>query len=146
MASGEGIRISGAQAGFQQEVIGNAVFAGTALQGGSQTGNVTGTYAAAGNYLTNPDGALSGPDRLELFPLAGTLSGSALDLSNQQGFEDWDRDFNGQTGVATWRGAYAGDDANPGWQPALEIKPDPLALFADGFESGDTSAWSATVP
>ena len=23
---------------------------------------------------------------------------------------------------------------------------DPLAVFADGFESGDTSAWSATVP
>jgi hypothetical protein len=24
--------------------------------------------------------------------------------------------------------------------------PDPAAIFADGFESGDTSAWTNTVP
>ena len=28
----------------------------------------------------------------------------------------------------------------------LELAPDPTAIFLDGFESGDTSAWSNTVP
>jgi hypothetical protein len=26
------------------------------------------------------------------------------------------------------------------------VGPEPLPIFADGFESGDTTAWSSTVP
>jgi hypothetical protein len=32
-----------------------------------------------------------------------------------------------------------------GWLPALDRKPEPT-IFADGFESGNTSAWSSAVP
>ena len=48
------------------------------------------------------------------------------------------RDFNGSTGAAyvfrldgTW------PDIPPSFEPVI---------FADGFESGDTSAWSSSVP
>ena len=34
----------------------------------------------------------------------------------------------------------------PLWIPPFQVWRTEGALFADGFESGDTSAWSATVP
>jgi hypothetical protein len=34
-------------------------------------------------------------------------------------------------------------DGNESWYSA-EITPQPSLLFADGFESGDTTAWSST--
>ena len=37
----------------------------------------------------------------------------------------------------------AGTYGRGAWQADLDLEP---PLFADGFESGDTSAWSATVP
>ena len=34
----------------------------------------------------------------------------------------------------------------PLWLPPFEVWRTEGGLFVDGFESGDTSAWSATVP
>ncbi len=147
VASTTGLSVAGGLGGFTRELTGNAVFAATPLSGGDQTDNVTDAYAAAADYLVNPDGAISGAaDRLDLYPLSATLSGTAVDLSGLSAYEDWNRDFNGTPRPGTFRGAYAGEGVNPGWTLALERKPelDPT-IFADGFESGDTASWSSTT-
>lgn len=145
VATGNGVQVIGGLAGFEQRVAGNAVFAGTPLAGGTQVDNTTGSHAQAVDFLVNPGGGLSGPDRLDLYPLPGTLAG-AVDPSGLGGYPDGERDFNALLRALSFRGAYAGEGANPGWLPALEPMPDPTLLFADGFESGDTAAWSLAVP
>ena len=143
VASTTGLSVIGGLGGFTREVTGNAVFAATPLAGGEQTDNVTDDYAAAGDYLVNPDGAISGAsDRLDLFPLVGALFGPVIDLSGLSTYEDWNRDFNSRSRPGSFRGAYAGEGVNPGWMLSLERKPEfDRLIFADGFESGDTSAW-----
>ena len=123
VGSGTGIRIVGADPAYTQRVVGNAVFAPTPLTGGQQSNNVTGTYAQASTYLNNPMAALG--SGLDLYPKAGQLQGTAIDYSPFSGQMDGDRDFNGTTRVATYRGAYSGSGTNPGWTPALAIKPAP---------------------
>ncbi|HEX3130727.1 MAG TPA: pre-peptidase C-terminal domain-containing protein, partial [Thermoanaerobaculia bacterium] len=116
-----GILITGADSAYPQRVIGNAVFAGTPLTGGQQSNNVTGTYAAASTYLNNPMAALG--SGLDLYPKTGQLQGTAIDYSVFSGLLDRDLDFNTRSRIATFRGAYSGDGVNPGWTPALAIKP-----------------------
>jgi hypothetical protein len=121
LATGTGIYITGADTTYPQRVVGNAVFAATPLSGGQQSNNVTGAYAAASTYLNNPMAALGSG----LYPKTGQLQGTAIDYSPFTGLLDWDRDFNSRPRVATYRGAYSGDGVNPGWTPALAIKPVP---------------------
>jgi hypothetical protein len=121
VAGNTGIQITGADPAYPQRVTGNAVFAATPLYGGQQTGNVTGTYAAAATYLNNPMAALGAG--LDLYPKTGKLTGAALNLTYLSGLTDQDRDFNGLSRLLTYRGAYSGDGVNPGWVPALAIKP-----------------------
>ena len=123
VSSGYGIYITDADPAYPQRVVGNAVFAATPLTGGQQSNNVTGTYAAASTYLNNPTAALG--SGLDLYPKAGQLQGTAIDYSAFTGLLEWDRDFNSRPRVATYRGAYSGDGVNPGWTPALAIKPEP---------------------
>jgi hypothetical protein len=123
VATGYGIRIAGADPAYPQRVVGNAVFAGTPLTGGQQSNNVTGTYASASTYLNNPAAALG--SGLDLYPRSGQLQGTAIDYAYLGSLEDRDRDFNGTTRAATYRGAYSGAGTNPGWTPALAIKPAP---------------------
>jgi hypothetical protein len=122
LASGTGIYITGANSAYSQRVVGNAVFAATPLSGGQQSNNVTGSYAAASTYLNNPMAALG--SGLDLYPKTGQLQGTAIDYSAFTGLMEWDRDFNSRPRVATYRGAYSGDGVNPGWTPALAIKPE----------------------
>lgn len=122
VASGEGILITGASTSYPQRVYGNAVFAGKPITGGVQSGNVTGAYAAAAQSLNNPAGTLAA-GTLDLYPLPGKLEGSLIDLSFLSGLVDQNLDFNGLPRLSTFRGAYSGDGANPGWQPVLAIKP-----------------------
>jgi hypothetical protein len=125
VANSNGIYITGADAAYQQRVVGNAVFAGTPLTGGQQNNNVTGTYAQASNYLNNPMAALGAG--LDLFPKNGQLQGTAIDYTVFSGLLDYDRDFNSRSRITTYRGAYSGDGVNPGWPLALAIKPEPSA-------------------
>jgi hypothetical protein len=123
VASATGISVSGGIAGTTQRVLANAVFAGGAplsLAGAIGTDNVTDTEANAASYLTNPLAALPS---LDLFPKPGMLKKTAADLSGVDVFPDWNRDFNGITYDAVFRGAYSGEGTNPGWQPALSRKP-----------------------
>ena len=116
----------------------NAVFAaGTPISAVTQSDNVVDVLTNADQYLVNPSGGLSGAsNRLDLFPLSGTLTGAAIDGSPIDEFTDWDRDFNDLPRNATFRGAYSGEGNNPGWQLALETKPEGPTerVFADGFE------------
>ena len=153
VAGGNGIRITGADPAYPQRVIGNAVFAGTPLTGGQQSNNVTGTYAAASTYLNNPMAALG--SGLDLYPKTGQLQGTAIDYSVFSGLLDWDRDFNKRSRIATYRGAYSGDGVNPGWTPALAIKPEPSTgnVLQNGVPvSGISGAhasqqlWTMSVP
>jgi len=121
VTAGTGVTISGADPAYPQRVIGNAVFAGTPLSGGQQSNNVTGTYAAASTYLNNPTALLG--SGLDLYPKTGQLQGTAIDLTFLSSLLEWNFDFNSRSRIATYRGAYSGDGVNPGWQPALAIKP-----------------------
>ena len=145
VAAGTGASVTGGAAGFEQRLVGNASFANPAFSGGTQVDNIGDTYAAAGSYLVNADGAVSGPsDRLDLYPLDGPLEGTPIDLSGLDGYLHWGVDFDGQSRPGTHRGAYGSDDEGALWLPTLELKPEPSgAIFSDGFESGDIAAWSS---
>lgn len=121
VAKGTGVTIYNPNTSYQQRVIGNAVFAGTPLTGGAQTGNLTGAYVAAGTYLNNPTAPLGGG--LDLYPKIGKVTGTAIDTSFLSTLVDWNRDFNGPPRLTTFRGAYSGEGVNAGWTPVLGIKP-----------------------
>jgi hypothetical protein len=120
VASGNGIRVSNGDTAYVQKIIANAVFAGTPISGPNQQGNVTGSYAAAADYLVASTATLG---TLDLFPKAGQLTATATDLAQFSGFTDGTRDFNGAARTGVHRGAYEGDGSNPGWRLALSIKP-----------------------
>jgi hypothetical protein len=154
VATGSGIYLYGADPAYTQRVTGNAVFAGTPLTGGQQSSNVTGTYAQASTYLNNPMAALG--SGLDLYPKTGQLQGTAIDYTPFTAFLDYDRDFNSQPRVNTYRGAYSGAGTNPGWTPALAIKP-PASSGTTGVLQngvpvgisgtlGSQQFWTMTVP
>jgi MYXO-CTERM domain-containing protein len=103
-------------------VVGNAVFAATAMSGVTgAVDNVTGTAADAASYVVNPNKTLG---QMDFYPKAGSgLKGAAMDLSGANGDADYDRDFNGTTRDFTYRGAYQGEGTNPGWALTGEKKP-----------------------
>ncbi len=116
-----GIRITGGSSAHRQVAMGNAVFASSPIHAPEQRNNVTGDYSSADRYLINPKGPLG---RLDMYPRASKLGkGAALDANGLSDILDWNRDFNGHPQGATWRGAYSGEGANPGWMPSLKPKP-----------------------
>ncbi|HEX8079228.1 MAG TPA: PPC domain-containing protein [Jatrophihabitans sp.] len=153
VTSGTGIRITGGDPAYSQRIVGNAVFAGTPLSGGQQSNNVTGSHSAASTYLNNPTAALGAG--LDLYPKTGQLQGAAIDYSAFTGLTDYNRDFNYQSRITTYRGAYSGDGVNPGWTPALAIKPQPapsnvlqngVAITGLSGATGSQRFWTMTVP
>lgn len=115
-----GIQVLGGNPAYVQRVLGNAVFAVAPLKGGLQVGNVVDAYANAGRHLNDPYAPLGTAD---LYPLNGALQGASLATAPLAAFLDWDRDFNGLARIAAFRGAYAGDGVNAGWQPILGVQP-----------------------
>lgn len=126
VSSGAAVAVSGGAAGFTQRLQANAVFAtGTPItvsgSGATATQNVTDNRINAVNYLANPLAALG---TLDLFPKVGSaLKQGAADLSGLDAYPDWNKDFNGNTHDASFRGAYSGEGSNPGWVLALALKP-----------------------
>ena len=121
-AANTGIRF-GSSAREADAVIGNLLFSDTAITGSiaNQSENLTDTIAAANAYVDNPSLALGA---MSFYPLAGACEGPSLDLSSFSAELDYDRDFNGTSkGSFTFRGAYAGDGQNPGFQLTDDIKP-----------------------
>jgi hypothetical protein len=128
VASGSGIRVTGTEAGYTQRVRASAVFSPLPISAAGQSDNVTAGYGVAGSYLTDPTAPVGAG--LSLFPLPGTLSGAAADLSGLAGLLDYDRDFNGSAFDPVFRGAYSGEGTNPGWALALDRKPEPSSAPA----------------
>jgi hypothetical protein len=119
-ATGGGLKISGGDTNFVQKLIGNASFAATPISGPNQQSNVTGSYALAATYLKAPTAAIGS---LDLYPMSGQLTGTAIDLTQFSGFTDGTKDFNGTARTGVHRGAYEGDGTNGGWKLALSQKP-----------------------
>jgi MYXO-CTERM domain-containing protein len=115
-----GIGVSGAPDG--DLVTGNLVFAASPITGSiaNESENITDSVANAGNFVANPSLVLGSMD---FYPLAGACEGPALDLSAVASDLDYDKDFNGTSKAGfTFRGAYAGDGDNPGWQLTDDLK------------------------
>jgi hypothetical protein len=120
VAGEKGIVVRGGSPLYPQAVVGNVVFAVSPLAAPNEWGNITGSFVEERRVLNNPEGALGD---LDLFPWPGAAVGKPLDARLFRGFLDWDRDFNGISRNLRFRGAYSGEGKNPGWTPALEIKP-----------------------
>ena len=144
VASTTGIRVSGAAAGYQQKVIGNAVFAATPISAADQASNVTGTQAQAPMFLVSPGGdPAATPSTLDLYPRPGMLTGPGIDRSSFNTLLDWNRDFNGLAQNGLFRGTYGGEGTNPGWRPKLERKP---LGGTPALTAGDVAVVRAAVP
>jgi MYXO-CTERM domain-containing protein len=114
--------VFGSAATEGDSVVGNLIFAGAPLEGSITTekDNLTGAVADASMFVGSPGLVLG---QMDFYPLAGKVEGGALDLSVFEGDTAPGCDFNGSSkGSGTFRGAYAGDGANPGWKLAAEIK------------------------
>jgi uncharacterized repeat protein (TIGR01451 family) len=117
--------VTGGDPGFQQRVVGNAVFAGLPIQAPFLDANIEDAYAAASSYLANPGGSIG--STLSLFPLVGTLTGPPMSTATVLSLFEKDRDFEGRLRGAVLRGAYDAEGAGPAWPLALATKPE----FAD---------------
>ncbi len=127
VASNTGIKVRDVDAAYQQRVTGNAVFSANSFNLSQQVqkiDNIADNYSSANNYLKAPFGNPSN-GTLDLYPIVGgLLSGALIDSSSLQGYNNWNIDFNGNLRQQGFRGAYAGEGLNPGWQLDLIIKPD----------------------
>lgn len=115
-----GISVSGGDPNFQQNVVGNAVFAATPINGGTQVDNHTGSVADAATVLANPGGQ-PGVD-LDLHPQPGALEG-AVDTAAVSEYPSYSLDFDRRPREDSVRGAYAGPARPDAWILAREPKP-----------------------
>jgi len=97
-------------------VVGNLVFAAAPISGpiSTRSQNVTAGVAAAVAVVAAPSTRLGAMD---FYPRPGQARGEQLDLTPFESQIDFDKDFNGRSkGDRRYRGAYAGEGANPGWK------------------------------
>jgi len=104
---------------LDQQIIGNAVFAETPIQGGQQAENLMAAFSDAPHDLQDPIGPMG---KLNLFPKPGKMERGRINLNQFSEFPDFDRDFNGLKRDGRFRGAYSGAGNNPGWELAVERK------------------------
>ena len=109
-------------------VAGNLFFApaGVAGPAANASDNLLFAVADAPSVVSAPSLTLGAMD---FYPLPGQAKGRAIDLSAVTSDADYDVDFNGSSkGGFDFRGAYAGEGQNPGWQ------------LDDGFKEGGGSS------
>src|SRR6185436_5967200 len=91
--------------------------------------NIKDTTGSAKDWIVKATFTLGS---INLYPSIGKLRGPPLAypaVIQQQ--TDWALDFNGASkGDGSFRGAYAGDGVNPGWQLSANLKPLPPSLRA----------------
>lgn len=130
-----GIRFS-VPARDDHAVIGNLIFSGEPI-GGSLTvsrDNITDLVSNAPAYVADPSLVLG---QMDFYPLpGGACEGASLDYPTVLlEHLHYNRDFNGTLkGSFTYRGAYAGDGANPGW------------ILQDGLKQGGPGATADDSP
>lgn len=139
----------GTRAETYDAVVGNLVFASIPISGEitQESGNVVDSFANARAYVKSP--AFVGP--MDFYPLSGQCQGPPLDLSAFHVNTDYSTDFNGASKVAAkgsvvYRGAYAGEGNNPGWElqaglkaptPPMPKRP-PTVVWLSLAQSGST--------
>lgn len=104
-------------------VAGNLLFAVAPINGpiADNRDNIVDQVAGAAALVNAPSVKLG---EMDFYPLAGKCKGSPIDASKFAADTDHDLDFNGKSrGNFTFRGAYAGEGKNPGWQLGPENKP-----------------------
>lgn len=135
-----GIRVGTAPEGII--VTGNAIFSPAPIAGTPtmMRENLTDSVANAAMHVTNPSTALG---MMDFYPKAGRCQGAANDHATFAMDQDFNRDFNGTDATPfRFRGAYAGEGANPGWALAAAIKGATSAppLMDAGVPATDASA------
>jgi MYXO-CTERM domain-containing protein len=131
-AAARGI-VFGSSASEGDFVVGNLIFAPEGVSGPaqSQKDNLLFALADAPTVVASPSLVLG---QMDFYPKAGQAQGAPLDLGAVAGESDHDRDFNGTPkGDLRFRGAYAGEGDNPGWQLDADLKQ------GGGTASGATS-------
>jgi hypothetical protein len=123
--SGPGIYF-GTRAMIDDAVVGNLVFALTPISGAimRQSHNLIDSIENAPKYVAAPGFDVAASD---FYPLPGKCQGPVTDLSLFQTDQDYALDFNGTAKTSSksavvFRGAYAGEGVNPGWQLQTDIK------------------------
>jgi hypothetical protein len=123
---GPGIRFDNA-ALEEDGVAGNLVFASEGIVGPVKRAweNLTAPFEAAAKYVRSPGFDIS---KADFFPLAGMCAGGEIDMAAFRGNAEYIRDFNGvpkteAKRAVVFRGAYAGEGRNPGWQLEAGLKP-----------------------
>jgi hypothetical protein len=117
--------------------VGNLIFAATPISGNiaNSVENMTDAVSNAGAYVAAPSLVLGAMD---FYPLPGRCQGTALPLSQFAADVDYDKDFNGTSkSGGIFRGAYAGEGANPGWRLAADIKDLGSVIHQDGGTTSD---------
>lgn len=120
VAKTNGIRVIGGAILHDQQVIANAVFAQFPISGGNQQDNITDTEHNAAQYLNKPSANIP---HLDLFPKPNKLRGAANFMPSLNRYTDAKFDFNTRPRTGVYRGAYAGEETNPGWHPTLNTPP-----------------------
>jgi hypothetical protein len=118
--SGLGIRFDSPAVKYDA-VAGNLVFAArNPISGPIKLlfDNMTGSCESAGTFVLSPS---FDPWKANFYPLPGKCQGTPIDLTIFQPGADYTLDFNGRSkiqakGTVVFRGAYAGEGQNPGWQ------------------------------
>jgi MYXO-CTERM domain-containing protein len=145
-----GVRF-GSAAAQGDAVVGNLIFAATPIAGSiaDVRDNLELAVTDAPSYVTAPSLTLG---QMDFYPLAAKCGGSTMDFGKFANDAEYDRDFNGSSkGAFTFRGAYAGDGANPGWPLASGLKtgmalPDGGTPGTGGLGSGGAAAGGAGGP
>ena len=118
-------------------VVGNLIFAATPISGSvtNSVENMTDAVTNAGAYVIAPSLVLG---EMDFYPLAGRCQGAALPLSQFAADVDYDKDFNGASkNGGIFRGAYAGEGANPGWKLSADNKELGSVIPQDGGTAAD---------
>lgn len=134
-SAGRGISLSGAidQGAW---AVGNLVFSSNPITGSwtDERDNMTDAVDQAHLYVSNPSLVLG---EMDFYPLTGQCQGAAMDLAAFASDTDYDRDFNYTSkGSFTFRGAYAGEGENPGWQLDAGNKDQPPIVPPDEEPDG----------
>ena len=113
------VRVNEATDATLQGVQGNAIFSPRSPVGGMQKGNIVRPLEDAESLL----GSASDSEPFDPFPRDQRMRCAAPDRSMLEGLVEPNCDFNGARRTFDLCGAYAGQGANPGWLPALTLKP-----------------------
>ncbi|MDQ1265946.1 MAG: type sorting protein, partial [Bacteroidota bacterium] len=103
---------------FPKISVCNAVFCAKQFNMLDTAGNIYGVENDAGAYFNEPDLAL---DRMDFYP-KNKSDNIIADLQQFAKDSAWSLDFNGNSQIGSYYGAYSGFGSNPGWKLALEVK------------------------